>query len=107
MASPANAVNVTVVIPNTLRGAVEGRKQVSLGLPSSADVGDLLQTLLKLYPKLGLHVATDRKTDRPSLCAFQGEQASLELAHRRGGLKEGARIYLSAAAPRRVPGVVG
>jgi hypothetical protein len=95
-----NPLNVTVVVPPTLRGAMDGRKQVQLGVPANADVGDVLETLLKLYPKLLHHVASDRKVVTSTLTLFLHEQGSLDLASRRTGLREGTRLYLSAAMPK-------
>lgn len=46
---------------------MEGRRKLSLGLPPSADMGDVVQTLLTLYPKLRAHVSHDRKTQRMQL----------------------------------------
>lgn len=93
-------LNVTVVVAPTLRGAMEGRKQVQLGVPPTADVGDVLETLLKLYPKLAQHMATDRRPVSSTMTVFMAEQGLHDLARRRSGLKEGARLYLSAALPR-------
>lgn len=101
----SHPLNVTVVVPPTLRGAMEGRKQVQLGVPPSADVGDVLETLLRLYPKLHHHVANDRKVVASTLTLFLGEQGALDLASRRTGLREGTRLYLSAGLPRPRPQV--
>lgn len=93
-------LNVTVVVPPTLRNAMEGRKQVQLGVPPHADVGDVLETLLKLYPKLMHHVASDRKVVSSTLSLFLSEQGAQDLASRRTGLREGTRLYLAAGMPR-------
>jgi len=105
MRMPApHPLNVTVVVPPTLRGAMEGRKQVQLGVPPHADVGDVLETLLRLYPKLMHHVANDRKVVSSILTLFLNEQAAQDLASRRTGLREGTRLYLSAGMPKpRLP----
>jgi hypothetical protein len=96
----AAPLTVTIVVPPTLRGAMEGRKQVQLGVPPTADVGDVLETLLKLYPKLLHHLASDRKASSPTMTLLMAEQGLRDLARRRTGLKEGARLYLCAALPR-------
>ena len=96
----SHPLNVTVVVPPTLRGAMDGRKQVQLGVPPHADVGDVLETLLKLYPKLMHHVASDRKVVTSTLTLFLGEQGAQDLASRRTGLREGTRLYLSAGVPK-------
>ena len=54
-------MTVTVHVPAPLRNAVEGRRKLNLGLPPAADLGDLVQALLTLYPKLLAHVPQDRK----------------------------------------------
>ena len=54
-------MTVTVHVPGPLRNAVEGRRKLNLGLPPSADLGDLVQALLTLYPKLRAHVAQERQ----------------------------------------------
>ena len=101
MRAPGAPLNVTVAIPPTLRGAMEGRKQVQLGVPPGADVGDVLGTLLKLYPKLAHHVASDRKVVASTLNLLLPEQGARDLASRRTGLREGVRLCLSAGLPRR------
>ena len=53
-------MNVTVLVPRSLRTAVDGRVKLSLGLPPTADVGDLLEALFTLYPKLKQHMANDK-----------------------------------------------
>jgi len=103
----AAPLNVTVAIPPTLRGAMEGRKQVLLGVPRGADVGDVLETLLRLYPRLIHHVASDRKVVASTLSLLLPEQGAKDLASRRTGLREGTCLYLSAGLPRpraRAPG---
>ncbi|MFY0580030.1 hypothetical protein ACN28S_42460 [Cystobacter fuscus] len=56
----ARALDVNVVIPPPLRPLFEGRREVSLGVPGHAGVGDVLETLLSLYPRLRQHLAGDR-----------------------------------------------
>ena len=57
-------MNVTVHVPSALRNAVEGRRKLNFGMPPSSDVGDLVQTLLTLYPKLRAHVPHDNKANK-------------------------------------------
>lgn len=87
-------MNVTVRVPPALRGAVEGRKELNLGLPPSADVGELVDTLLSLYPKLKMFITTDSKQARQQLALFLPEPANRDLAARRKGLREGQIVYL-------------
>jgi hypothetical protein len=80
--------------------AVEGRRKLELGVPPSADLGDVVHSLMALYPKLAAHVPSDRRPIRQHL--------SLYLS---GRLHEGQTIYLFASAatppalaPRRTKG---
>jgi len=94
-------VNVTVMVPNVLRAAVDGRLKLSLGLPPSADVGDLLEVLFTLYPKLKLHVASDKssKVQQLTLC---GSEATAKDVRGRWRLHEGQTLYLSAPQSSRL-----
>ncbi len=99
-------MNVQVMMPESLRAAVEGRFRVELGVPPTADVADVVQTLVLLYPKLTAHLPSERRPVRQHLNIFQSEQATEELAQRRGPLREGQVIYLAAScqgAPLPVP----
>ncbi|MGQ0504801.1 MAG: MoaD/ThiS family protein [Myxococcaceae bacterium] len=98
-------MNVTVMVPPTLRGAVDGRGRLDLGVPPNADVADLLESLFKLYPKLAHHMASDRRTGRATtLNVFVSEQMLRDFDRRKYGLREGQKLYLSAgpAKPREV-----
>ena len=85
------------MVPDSLRAAVEGRRTLELGVPPSADLGDVVQTLMALYPKLAAHLPSDRKQNRAQLNIFLSEQASSELARHRSGLREGQVLYLFAS----------
>lgn len=52
-------MNITVIIPKALQPACEGRSKIELGVPSSTDVGEVLQTLMALYPGLRAWVASE------------------------------------------------
>jgi hypothetical protein len=94
-----SGVNVTLWASRNLRPALEGRDRIELGLPRSATLGDALETLFNLYPKLGRFLASER---RPLRCALQlmvDEQSGRALAAGTT-LREGDRVYLSAPAPR-------
>lgn len=54
-------MNVTIIIPRTLQAACEGRSKIELGVPPASDVGDVLQTLMALYPGLKAFVANERR----------------------------------------------
>ena len=57
-------MNVTVLVPSTLRAAVDGKHKLDLGVPAGAGVGEVLQTLLTLYPKLRAAMANETKPRR-------------------------------------------
>jgi molybdopterin converting factor small subunit len=83
-------VNVTVLVPASLRSALDGKRRVELGVPAGSGVGEVLQTLLTLYPKLSRMVATERRHGRQGLTLF------FEEAGVRGGRREHARVWLFA-----------
>jgi hypothetical protein len=58
----APALDITVVVAPPLRSAFEGRSHVSLGLPATADLGQVVETLLRLYPRTRSLLAGDRGT---------------------------------------------
>ena len=60
-------MNVTVLIPSTLRSAVDGKHKLDLGVPAGAGVGEVLQTLLTLYPKLRSAMASETRLRRQQL----------------------------------------
>ncbi len=83
-------MNVTVLVPSSLRSAVDGKRRVELGVPAGSGVGEVLQTLLTLYPKLARVLATERQHGRQGLTLFY-EEAGL-----RRGRREHARVWLFA-----------
>ncbi len=106
MAAPA-PLSITVHVADTARGVFEGRRKVELGLPSTADVGELVQTLVRLYPRLVALWASERKGALPGVRILLGERALLDLARRGSGLRDGDRVYLASPpvrAPRRSSG---
>jgi hypothetical protein len=98
-----------VVVAPSLRPVFEGRGEVSLGVPALATVGDVLETLFKLYPRARLMLAGDRRTVGQYLHVALDEHASLELARGGGGLSSGQRLYLFALScpPGNPPGLEG
>ncbi len=96
-------MNVTVLIPISLRLAVDGRKKLELGVPASADLGDVLHTLFTLYPKLALHVPDEKRPVRQHLNVFLSESTSRDLAKGKGGLREGQILYLFASQTQPPP----
>ena len=89
-------MNVTVLIPSSLRAALDGKRRVELGVPAGSGVGEVLQTLLTLYPKLARVLATERQAGRQGLTLFY-EEAGL-----RHGRREHARVWLFAPAAEPV-----
>lgn len=95
-------MNVTVMVPKSLRPSVEGKVKVNLGLPPSANVGDLLEALFTLYPKLKQHVASDKNAKANHLTLFAADSPFKDGPRWRIGLREGQTLYLSAAQPKRL-----
>lgn len=80
-------MNVTVLIPRSLQRACDGRQAIELGVPPSADLPDILQTLLSLYPRLMDFVADESRFDRPHFRA----------------VLTGQKVLLFALSPRSAP----
>ena len=57
-------MNITVVIPKSLQAACEGRAKIELGVPPSSGIGDVVQTLMSLYPGLRAFVANEKRPMR-------------------------------------------
>ncbi len=57
-------MNITVIIPRPLQGACEGRSKIELGVPPTSDVGEVIQTLMALYPGLRAFVANEKRPGR-------------------------------------------
>ncbi len=86
-------MNVTVVVAATLAPVMDGRRKLELGLPPSATVGDLMETLLKLYPRLAQHMANERKAGRPGFSLFLTEPGP--------NLREGNTVLLTTAPQKK------
>jgi hypothetical protein len=54
-------MNITVMIPRGLQAACEGRARIELGVPPTSSVGDVVQTLIALYPGLRAFVASEHR----------------------------------------------
>ena len=83
-------MNVTVLVPSTLRAAVDGKHRLDLGVPAGAGVGEVLQTLLTLYPKLRSAMASDTRLRRQQLTVV------VEPRSARRGQRDGVRVWLFA-----------
>jgi hypothetical protein len=71
-------MNVTVSVAASLRAAFDGRSRLELGVPNGADLGDVVHTLVTLYPKLLQHLPNDRKPVRQFLSlVMRGERLYL------------------------------
>ncbi|HUM11308.1 MAG TPA: hypothetical protein VLT82_10205 [Myxococcaceae bacterium] len=85
-------MNVTVLVPSTLRSAVDGKQKLDLGVPAGAGVGEVLQTLLTLYPKLRSAMASETRPRRQQLTVVVEPRPLLR------GSREGVRVWLFAPA---------
>ncbi len=91
----ARALDVNVVIPPPLRPLFDGRREVSLGVPGQSSVGDVLETLLTLYPRLRQHLAGDRPATGGFYVHLALDSHALEeLAAGGTGLSTGRRLHL-------------
>lgn len=54
-------MNITVIIPRTLQAACEGRAKIELGVPPTADLAEIITTLMSLYPGLKAFVANEKR----------------------------------------------
>jgi hypothetical protein len=90
------------MVPRVLRAAFDGRIKINLGLPATADVGDLLETLFQLYPKVKQHVASDHLGNQGQhLNVYLSEAGSKDISWR-ARLREGQTLYLSVPPARRL-----
>jgi hypothetical protein len=93
----ARALDITVVVAPPLQSAFEGRSQLSLGLPAMADVGDLVETLLRLYPRTRTLLAGDRGAPGGRYMQLVLEAPSLrEPFQALGGLAAGHKVFIFA-----------
>jgi hypothetical protein len=90
---------VTLLASRNLRHALEGRDRIELGLPRSATLMDVLETLFHLYPKLGRFLANERRNARSAVQLMMDERSGRALASGTT-LREGDRVYLSAPGPK-------
>ncbi len=89
-------------MPNALRKVFEGRQRILLGVPPTSHVGDIVATLLSLYPQMARYLADDRDPRSPGVQLFLGDHASEDLAHHGTGLTDGTQLYLFALVPKRL-----
>ncbi len=64
-------MNVTVMIPRPLQAACEGRARIELGVPPTSSVGDVVQTLMALYPGLRAFVSNEKRPLRQHFSVAQ------------------------------------
>jgi hypothetical protein len=94
-------VNVTVLVPSTLRAAVDGKHKLDLGVPAGAGVGEVLQTLLTLYPKLRTALANEIRPRRQQLSVVFEPRPVLR------GSRETVRVWLFAPPGAAEPAGAG
>ena len=94
-------MNVTVLVPSTLRAAVDGKHKLDLGVPAGAGVGEVLQTLLTLYPKLRGALASETRPRRQQLTVVVEPRPPLR------GSREGVRVWLFAPPGAAEPAGAG
>lgn len=93
----ARALDISVVVAPPLRNAFEGRSVVSLGLPATADLGDVVETLLRLYPRTRSLLAGDRGTPGGRFMHLVVDGSAIrEGAPGPGGLAVGHKIFIFA-----------
>jgi len=94
-------VNVTVLVPSTLRSAVDGKQKLDLGVPAGSGVGEVLQTLLTLYPKLRAAMASETRPRRQQMTVVVEPGSVLR------GARDGVRVWLFAAPGSAEPAGAG
>ena len=94
-------MNVTVLVPSTLRAAVEGKHKLDLGVPAGSGVGEVVQTLLTLYPKLRGAMASETRPRRQQLTVVVESRPQLR------GARDALRVWLFAAAGPTEPAGAG
>jgi hypothetical protein len=93
----ARALDITVVVAPPLRSAFEGRSLVSLGLPATADLGEVVETLLRLYPRTRSLLAGDRGPVGGRYMHLVLDAPSIqEPARGRAGLAAGHKVFVFA-----------
>ncbi|HZI10582.1 MAG TPA: hypothetical protein VE153_09290 [Myxococcus sp.] len=94
----ARNFDVAVMVAPGLRSAFEGRRELSLGMPAHSDIGDVVETLLRLYPRARQYVVGDRdgSAQGPYLHLALDERSRQELARGGGGLSAGLKLYVFA-----------
>jgi hypothetical protein len=93
-----------VVVAPPLRAALDGRLEVNLGVPANASVGDVLETLFSLYPRLRQHLAGDVPPTGGRFLQLALDEASFrEWVAGGSGLSAGRRLYLFSLS-RPLPG---
>lgn len=91
-------MNVTIHVAGPLRPAFDGRRKVELGMPPASDLSDVLQTLISLYPKLGVLLPHEGQRRGLQLnLMYQPKNEAMPLV-----LNEGQRLYLVADQPKRL-----
>lgn len=91
----SRALDVIVVVPPQLRALFEGRRELRLGMPEEAGVGEVFEALLLLYPRLKQCLAGDFPVRGGVYVQVTlDESAFRELASGGRGLSTGRRVVL-------------
>ncbi|NOJ96733.1 hypothetical protein D7W82_25420 [Corallococcus sp. CA049B] len=89
--------DITVSVAPGLRGAFDGRRELSLGVPATAGIGDVVEALLRLYPRTRQLLAGDGgEAGGPYLHMALDEASARELSPGGGGMPGGCRLYVFA-----------
>jgi hypothetical protein len=95
-------MNIVIEIAPPLIAAVDGRRRLELGVPPNSDVADIVDTLLKLYPKLVNHVTTDRlRKSQTGMNVYWSGKNKGEMPVK-SRLLEGQTVYLCASPSKRL-----
>lgn len=91
----ARTLDIIVVVPPPFRPIFEGRREVSLSMPATAGVGEVVEALLSLYPRMSQHLAGDRPARGGQFLQLAlDEDSARELAGGGTGLSAGRRLVL-------------
>jgi hypothetical protein len=93
----ARTHDISVSVAPSLRAAFDGRRELTLGVPASAGVGDVVEALLRLYPRTQKLLAGDGgEPGGLTLHVALDEASARELAPGGGGMSGGCRLYVFA-----------
>jgi hypothetical protein len=89
--------DISVSVAPVLRSAFDGRRELTLGVPAAAGVGDVVEALLRLYPRTQKFLAGDGgEPGAPTLHFAMDEASARELVPGGGGMPGNCRLYVFA-----------